>query len=67
MKAQKERILAHLKTGKRLSPLDALFLFNCFRLGARIWDLKQEGYPIKSEIVTNERGKRYSEYWLEVS
>lgn len=49
-RSQKARLLATLKEGRRLSPLDALRLFGCFRLAARISELRAEGYPIQSEI-----------------
>jgi hypothetical protein len=39
-KSQNERILAYLKTGKTLTPLNAFRMFGCFRLAARIWDLR---------------------------
>ena len=62
--SQEKRILDYLKKGKRINPLTALRLFSCFRLGARCWELRQQGIPIKSEIVKR-GGKHYSEYWLE--
>jgi len=63
-KSQCEEILAHLKSGKRITPMDALGLFGCFRLSARILDLKDEGHAIKKEIVHN-NGKRFAEYYME--
>lgn len=47
MKSQKDRIKAHLLSGKSISPLEALNLYGCFRLGARIWDLRHEGMEIE--------------------
>lgn len=41
----------------RLSPSTAVT--GCYRLGARIWDLKAQGVPIKSETVTGKN--RYGE------
>ena len=41
MKSQNERILAHLKKGKKITPLDALEKFGCFRLAARISDYEK--------------------------
>jgi hypothetical protein len=58
---QTDQILKHLQAGGALTPLDALNKFGCFRLGARIWDLKQEGHAIQSEIVKI-NGKRVAEY-----
>jgi len=63
--SQKQLILEYLLSGKSITPLEALDLFKCFRLGARIWDLKKDGHDIKSEMVFDERsGKHYEKYWL---
>lgn len=60
-----ESILADLKRGKKITPIDALEDYGCFRLGARIWDLKHKGHPIKTEIVEDRsKGKRYARYSL---
>ncbi len=48
MSSQKESIKQYLLTGQTLTPLDALHKFGCFRLGARIWDLRHEGYQIEN-------------------
>lgn len=45
------RILAWLQEGKTITPLEALDHFGCNRLGARIWDLKGQGYAITSRLV----------------
>ena len=61
--SQKSDILAHLSAGHQLTPIDALKLFGCFRLGARIYDLKQDGHMIYTTMV--ERGKkRFARYTL---
>ena len=62
--SQKERILRYLHAGNHITPLAALSLFGCLRLGARIWDLKQEGYNIHERLVDTDTGKHVSEYWL---
>jgi Helix-turn-helix domain len=41
MNSQTQRILAYLKKGRAITPLQALAKFQCFRLGARIWDIRQ--------------------------
>lgn len=40
--SQKARILEYMKQGHSISPIEALNLFGCFRLGARIADIKGE-------------------------
>lgn len=57
---QTERILVHLKKGRPISPLQALRRFGCLRLGARIWDLRRDGYRIDRKMVR--RGKKH---WAE--
>lgn len=61
--SQETAILEYLKKGNALTPMDALERFNCFRLGARIWDLKREGYDIRTETVKNGR-KQYARYFM---
>lgn len=65
-KSQNEEILAWLKAGKSITPLEALERFGCFRLGGRIYELRAEGHRIVTDMVTK-NGKRYAEYKLERS
>ena len=61
---QQKAILAYLKRGEKLTGIKALQLFGCFRLAARIYDLKCAGHTIESRMIT-ERGKKCSEYYME--
>lgn len=61
---QSEQILNALKEGRSLTPLDALQEFGSMRLGARIYDLKQAGYNIVTEMVTK-NNKQFASYRLE--
>lgn len=62
------QVLHHLKSGKSITPTEALDLFGCFRLGARIFELREEGHPIEKQMVevTTRTGDttRVAEYWL---
>jgi hypothetical protein len=49
--------------GEKLSGLDALKRFGCFRLGARVWDLKKDGYHIDKYFETK-RGKTFAVYFM---
>lgn len=60
---QNQQILNYLKTGKSLSPIDALNKFGCFRLSGRIYDLKKEGHNIETAIVTKKK-KSFAVYTL---
>ena len=45
-KSQRENILEYLEIGNKITPLEALYQFGCFRLSAVIFNLRQEGYNI---------------------
>ena len=61
---QEKMILAYLQYGKRITALEALNLFGCFRLASRINDIRNKGIEIKSEYITLENGKRVKQYWI---
>lgn len=61
---QTAAILAWLRSGNSITALDALNLFGCFRLAARIADLKAEGHVIESELVTTPSRRRIARYRL---
>jgi hypothetical protein len=64
MKSQNKEIKNWLETGNSITPIEALNLFGCFRLGARIHDLKNKfGLNIKTEIVEQDK-KRFAKYSL---
>ena len=63
--SQRIQILIHLKSGITLTPIEALKKFGCFRLSARIYELKDEGWPIRCENKELENGKRVGHYSLE--
>ena len=43
---QNEKILSYLREDKTLSPIEALVEFRCFRLAARINELRNAGHNI---------------------
>ena len=61
---QAGRILAHLRAGNRLTALEALDAFGCFRLAARIHELRRDGWQIEERTVETRGGKRVAEYSL---
>ena len=63
--SQSKEILKALEAGERITPIDALNRFGCFRLSGRIKDLKNLGHDIKCHIVKGPNGKHYGEYYLE--
>jgi hypothetical protein len=61
--SQNSKIAEYLKQGNSITPLDALKLFGCLRLGARIADIKDRyGLNIISDRVTTPTGKRVASY-----
>ena len=52
MTTQNQQIKAYLTKGKSLTPIDALNKFGCFRLAARISDLRNDGLKIATKNVT---------------
>ena len=63
-RSQSEAILLFLQEGRTLTPLEALTLFGCMRLGARVWELKLLGHNVRTEIIRTESGKRIARYSL---
>ncbi len=49
--SQRSRILRYLETGRTLTGLTALDRFGCFRLAARIAELRHQGYTIDTDTV----------------
>ena len=45
------KVLSHLKSGKSITPLEALREYGCFRLGARICDLRKDGHTIQTQMI----------------
>lgn len=63
--SQERQILAYLKSGKTLTPREALAFFDCFRLGSRIFDLRAKGHNIKTTMIKTATGKRIARYSYE--
>ncbi len=59
---QCEMILRYMQDTGSITPWEAMREFGCMRLGARIYDLKRRGVPIRRETVqdTNRYGKTVS-------
>ena len=61
---QNKIILQHLQKSP-LTPIDALMKYGCFRLSARINELRQRGYHIETVYKTDpETKKTFAEYRL---
>ena len=66
--SQSIMILEHLQKNGSITQAEAIERFGCYRLGARIWDLRQSGHKIirRMEEGTNRFGgrTRYARYSL---
>ena len=56
---QCERILRHMQDYGSITQAEAIAEYGCYRLGARIWDLKKAGYKVDSQIEQGQN--RYGE------
>ena len=63
--SQGREILNAMRQGNEITALDALRDFGCFRLAARIYDLKQDGYQIIDRQVTLQSGKVVTGYRMD--
>lgn len=62
--SQASKILDHMLRGHTITGLEALTLFNCFRLPARIADIREKGFAVQSKFITSPGGKRVKQYWI---
>ena len=67
MHKQNAQILSHLKRGKEITPMEALNEYGCFRLAARVYELRDNGWPIECERRSMENGKVIGVYSLNSS
>ena len=63
MTSQADMVALYLQSGHELTPIDALEMFDCFRLAARIKDLRSRGLPIET-LDRESNGKRFAAYRL---
>ena len=64
---QKNLILADLKRGKVLTPIDSIKLHGCTKLSTRCSELIDEGYKIKKKMVkvkTRFGATNVMSYWM---
>ena len=59
--SQREAIYEYIRERGSITPMEALMQFGCFRLSARILELRGEGHDIRTETA-NDNGKTYARY-----
>lgn len=66
---QNEAVLRHLLDNGGITSLEAMERYGIMRLGARIYDLKKQGYPIKTYLRVgksrNGESMVFAEYRME--
>jgi hypothetical protein len=50
-----------MKQHRTITPMQALELYRCFRLAARIDNLRNNGHRIRT-IIVEQNGKRFAKY-----
>jgi sulfur transfer protein SufE len=62
--SQTKQIADYLNKGKKLTPIDALNKFGCFRLAARIAELRNNGMNIITTSIKLKNKKLVAQYSL---
>ena len=63
--SQAKQILNYLLLGMKLNGMDALRMFKCWRLPARIKQIEDDfGIRAERKLVKTESGKMIAEYWI---
>ena len=62
--SQNALIKGWLLNGYSITQLEALNQFGCFRLAARIANLRNQNLNVETDIITLENGKRVARYFL---
>lgn len=61
--SQREQVKSHLKSLGSITPMAALNHYGIMRLGARIYELRQDGMKIETELIESPRtGNKYARY-----
>lgn len=64
MYSQNAKIKDHLERYGEITPFEALDLYGCMRLAARVADLRAAGLAIETDYETAKSGARYAVYRL---
>lgn len=65
--SQKDKIRKHLLSGQSITAGEALLVYGCFRLAARIRELREDGVLIDAVMKRDANGKHYANYRLSSS
>jgi hypothetical protein len=65
--SQKDLIRKYLEDGGNLTNMSALMLWSMTCLTQRVFDLREEGLDIVTEMIYKKGGKRYARYTLKAA
>jgi len=66
--SQTKQILEYMKQGNKITPLEALRKFGCFRLTSRIWDIERlTGVRPKRERIKVQNAEGQQVYVMQYS
>ena len=55
-------VYKHLKSSHHLTQLEALGVYGIYRLAPRVHELRAKGVPIKTEYMSDGKGRQYAQY-----
>lgn len=61
---QTDLLLRHMALHGHITQLEAISLYRIFNIKGRINDLRNQGWPIQTDMRTDATGKRYARYSL---
>lgn len=61
---QMRKVLNHLRTKGSITALEAMGVYNIYRLAARVKELRLAGYDINTDRRRDHNGKQYARYTL---
>lgn len=62
--SQTRQILRYFRSGRTLTQIEALELFGCLRLSARIHELRDRGHDIETTMIAVGKDKKVGRYKL---
>ncbi|HEY4756034.1 MAG TPA: helix-turn-helix domain-containing protein [Ignavibacteriaceae bacterium] len=68
MRPEKKRLIAeHLKRGESITGLQALALYDAYRLSSTINRLRNEGLKIETTMIQRDDSTSFAKYWIPIN
>ena len=64
LKPQAKTILRHLRKHGHISPMQALVVYAIARLAPCIFDIRNVGYAVETQIMHDAQGHKYAKYTM---